>query len=297
VGANVTTYSDTGLTSNEDYYYKVTAYNSDGESGYSNEDGATTDGPTPPDITLANTDTDQATVDVTDLSTTEEEFRLYRSATSGVSTSDTLAVTRLSTTETDEGHVYSLVDDGLSQDTTYYWAAAAYNSDTSTASTLSNEVSGTTNYIEESGVSAEIAPVTSLPAATEVVVTGVAGDQITVAWADNSSNEDGYEVYVRPDDGSWTLDGSVGPDSTSYTTTALRDGERYHLQVVAYTEDAEVADVAVLAGELREQAETAISGSLATERLAIRDGTTHTNIAAHRVQGADAIDGSLTVRN
>jgi uncharacterized protein YkwD len=36
VGANVTTYSNTGLTCNQTYYYRVRAYNAQGNSGYSN---------------------------------------------------------------------------------------------------------------------------------------------------------------------------------------------------------------------------------------------------------------------
>ena len=42
VGANVTSYSNTGLTANTTYYYRVRAYNSAGNSSYSNVANATT---------------------------------------------------------------------------------------------------------------------------------------------------------------------------------------------------------------------------------------------------------------
>ena len=42
VGANVTSFSNTGLTASTSYNYRVRAYNTDGESGYSNTAGATT---------------------------------------------------------------------------------------------------------------------------------------------------------------------------------------------------------------------------------------------------------------
>jgi hypothetical protein len=42
VGANVTTYADTGLKASTTYRYRVSAYNSGGNSGYSNIAGATT---------------------------------------------------------------------------------------------------------------------------------------------------------------------------------------------------------------------------------------------------------------
>jgi hypothetical protein len=42
VGANVTTYSDTGLNRATTYYYRVRAYNAGGNSAYSNIASATT---------------------------------------------------------------------------------------------------------------------------------------------------------------------------------------------------------------------------------------------------------------
>ena len=50
VGADVESYSDTGLAAGTTYTYRVRAYNGAGSSGYSNEDSATTDSaPPPPD--------------------------------------------------------------------------------------------------------------------------------------------------------------------------------------------------------------------------------------------------------
>jgi len=43
VGANVTSYSDKGLSASTPYIYRVCAYNSGGDSGYSNEASATTE--------------------------------------------------------------------------------------------------------------------------------------------------------------------------------------------------------------------------------------------------------------
>jgi len=42
VGADVTSYSSTGLTASTTYYYRVRAYNSNGDSNYSSEEYATT---------------------------------------------------------------------------------------------------------------------------------------------------------------------------------------------------------------------------------------------------------------
>ncbi|MEP6913294.1 MAG: fibronectin type III domain-containing protein, partial [bacterium] len=54
VGANVTTYSDTGLSASTTYSYRVRAFNSGGDSAYSNVAEATTQAPPPPPAAPGN---------------------------------------------------------------------------------------------------------------------------------------------------------------------------------------------------------------------------------------------------
>jgi hypothetical protein len=55
VGANVTTYANTGLTAGTTYYYRVRAYNASGDSAYSNEASATTMSGTTTAVRIART--------------------------------------------------------------------------------------------------------------------------------------------------------------------------------------------------------------------------------------------------
>jgi alpha-tubulin suppressor-like RCC1 family protein/trehalose-6-phosphatase len=136
LGAGTETYSDTGLNDSTNYFYKVTAYNSVGESAASNIDNATT-GPPPVTIpaapsNLQATATSSTAINLTwtDASTDETEFRIYRGTTSATVT--TLVATLGAGTET-----YS--DTGLNDSTNYYYMATAFNAvGESTASNIAN---------------------------------------------------------------------------------------------------------------------------------------------------------------
>ena len=56
LGANVTNYSDSGLTADTTYSYRVRATNGSGDSGWSNSDSATTPGELPYNDNLSEMD-------------------------------------------------------------------------------------------------------------------------------------------------------------------------------------------------------------------------------------------------
>jgi len=121
VGANVTTYSNTGLNASTAYYYRVCAYNASGNSAYSNT-ASTTTLPTLPDapsnLSASAVSSSQINLSWTDNSTNEDGFKIERASSAGGPWSQIATVgTNLT--------AYS--DTGLNASTTYYYRVCAYN--------------------------------------------------------------------------------------------------------------------------------------------------------------------------
>lgn len=118
--ANATSWSDTGLTSSTQYWYKVLATNTGGDSAFSNTDSATT-AMTPPNApsSLSATTVSNAQIDLawTDNSNDETGFEVWRS-TDGTNFS-------LRTTET--ANTTSWSDTGLASITQYWYKVLAMN--------------------------------------------------------------------------------------------------------------------------------------------------------------------------
>ena len=132
-GVTSTSYTNTGLTNGTMYYYRITATNSYGTSGYSNEASATpTAGvsipPAPTNLT-ASPGNAQAVLSWT-ASSGATSYNVYRGTSSGSETSFATGITTTTYTNT-----------GLTNGTTYYYKVAAVNS--AGTSGLSNEASAT----------------------------------------------------------------------------------------------------------------------------------------------------------
>jgi transcriptional regulator CtsR len=139
VGAGVTTYSNTGLSASTTYYFRVRAYNANGDSAYSNEAGATTSAPAPTvpaapsGLAASAASSSQISLSWTDNSTDETGFKIERKTGSGGTWAQVVTVGAGETT-------YS--NTGLSDSTTYYYRVRATNA--AGDSSWSNEASATT---------------------------------------------------------------------------------------------------------------------------------------------------------
>src|SRR5215467_13069278 len=121
VGANTTTFTDSGLNEASKYYYRVRAYNADTTSGYSNEYQATTlyNIPAAPSgLTVTSLLTNRVSISWTDNSGDETGFKVQRKI-GATGTYATIATT--------PANVTAYNDNSLTDGTVYYYRVAATN--------------------------------------------------------------------------------------------------------------------------------------------------------------------------
>ncbi len=230
VGANVSNFSDTGLPADSEFCYRVRAYNSAGDSSYTNVDCATTDSddpppPPPPDPLAAPTDLTATPVGETsielnwvDNATTEVGFEVQRS-TSGIG-----------------GPYVSLAGIMQPNATTYTDATVV----------AGNEYC----YIVRAGISAaELGPFSDAACATAgtpppsdppsdptgLNTTPVNDQRIDLSWTDTSNDEDGFEVErALGVGGTFSQIAIVGANVTNYSDTGRSELTEYCYRVRAF---------------------------------------------------------------
>jgi carboxypeptidase T len=212
VGANITAYSNSGLTCGSTYYYRVRAYNAGGESDYSNVVNATTvvcAPAAPGDLTTSPASQTQINLTWTDNSSNEDGFKIERSP------NGTLWTPVYTTTTNVAAHS----DTGLTCGSSYYYRVRAYNA------------GGESDY---SNV-ANAATVVCAPAAPSgLTATPVSQTRIDLAWTDNSDNESGFQVERSPDGTTWTPVYTTTANVMVYNDTGLTCGSSYYYRVRAY---------------------------------------------------------------
>ncbi len=192
------------------YYYVVTAANSSGESGYSNQASATPMPPPPPPAPTALTATAGDTRVSLSWNASEgaTSYNLKRATSSG---GPYTLVSRISGT--------SYTDTGLTNGTTYYYVVSAANS--GGESPDSTQVSAT--------------PTGPPPPAAPTGLTATAGKRkVSLTWAQSATTGVTQNRVYRSttSGGPYSLRANLGA-GTSYADTSVTSGVTYHYRVTA----------------------------------------------------------------
>ncbi len=213
LGANATSYNNTGLAQHTLYYYRVRAINVEVYSAYSNEASATTLYTTPQSpsgLTVAVISDSQINLSWTDNSTVETGFRVERRTGTGGTWAEIAMV---------GANVTTYSNTGLAQHTLYYYRVRAINVEVYSA--YSNEASATTLY-------------TTPPPPSGLTPMVISDSQINLSWTDNSIVETGYSVERKTGEGgTWAEIASLGANATSYNNTGLAQHTLYYYRVRA----------------------------------------------------------------
>ena len=228
VSANITSYSNTGLTENTTYDYRVRATNTAGSSNWSAITSATTAQATPnapTALTAIATSVSQIDVTWTDNATNEDTFEIQQ-ALSGTGNWSTLATVNINIT--------SYSNTGLTANTTYDYRVRATNtagssswSAITSATTQSNSGSGPTITVD--GNASDWSTISTIATETGQNITSMkVTDSPTHLYIllEGSGISTHTEIFINTDD-----DDSTGHQHEDWTTSGadfmIEDGEQY----------------------------------------------------------------------
>ena len=168
----------------------------------------------PSGLTAAGMSGSQINLSWTDAAADETGFRVERSQDGGAT---------FSLVATLGANTGSFADAGLASATAYMYRVRAYNGIGDSAN--SNTAGATTTQL--------------LPPSPPLSLSAVAvsSSQINLAWADGSTNENGFKIERSTLGGAFAQIATVGANLTSYASTGLTGGAAYSYRVRAYNAD------------------------------------------------------------
>ena len=213
------TYTNTGLTNGQIYYYKISAVNAIGESAHSTLVSATPVSPatvpTAPQSLTATPGNTQIVLDwqapASNGGSTITNYKIYQGTTSG-------SLTLLTTVD----NVLTYTNTGLTNGQVYYYQVSAVN------------VIGEGAKCTEA--SATPTATTLVPTAPQNLVAAPGDTQVVLNWqaptSDGGSAITDYMIYQGTTSGGETLLTTVG-NVLTYTDTGLTNGQPYYYKVSA----------------------------------------------------------------
>jgi len=210
LGPDQTRFDDTGLSTDTTYTYLVIAFNS----------GGTSAGQPQPMVVVPSLPLAPSDLNAVLQSATEVELQWVNNAfnAEGVAIEQKAGSGDFVQVGTVDGLTTSWSDVSLVPGTVYTWRVRAYND------------AGTSPW-------SNLATVTppSLPAAPSgLSAAATSTTQVSLAWTDNSVDEDGFRIEVRTEDGDFTEWATLGASVTRHTLNDLAPGATYTFRVRAF---------------------------------------------------------------
>ncbi|GEM_PF-253765 len=201
--ANATSFNNTNLTDGTKYFYRVYAFNANGNSTFSNEVNAVTTMLAPTNLTI-QVATSQVTLNWTDNSQSETGYSIERRLGS---TGQFVKVSDMN------ANVSTYTENPLNDGTKYYYRVFAFNTN------------------GNSGLSNEVNVVTAMLAPTNLTIQLV-NSQAVLHWTDNSQSEDGYTVERKEGAaGTYAKVTDASSNATAYTDVTVTAGRQYFYRV------------------------------------------------------------------
>ena len=220
VGQNVISQLDIGLATATTYTYRITSFNSAGESASSNEfsvitpESQSSPPPAPTGLTAIADAPNRVRLNWVDISDNESGFRIRRRiGLNGAFTEIGLV----------GSNVNLFTDNSVLPSSTIFYRVVAFNA--SGNSTESNEARAVTPAIIESPPTAP----------SDLVATANSATQVTLTWTDNSTDEQGFRIERQSADrGSWTVVGTVTANISVMQNSGLSGATNYFYRAVAF---------------------------------------------------------------
>ena len=215
VAQNVVAFTDSAVSAEKTYTYRIKAYNSFGNSAtleclvVTPPCGPVPNSPT--NLTAVLISPTEARLKWTDNSDNEQYFKLERKVEGGsYSVVDTMASNTVET-----------VNGGLLPDTKYYYRIRAYNA--YGYSTYSNEATITT-----------LSETAKPDAPSGLTATATSCNQVALNWVDNSINETYFIVERKLEGGTYEIvSGTVPANTTTYSDNSIEESNKYYYRVKA----------------------------------------------------------------
>ncbi len=241
LGPNATSYANSGLRSGTTYSYRVSAYNTSGNSGYSNTATATTPGTRPCEdgqIPINVGATVAGRLSTTDCFANLTRPGHYRDnhvlqaiagRTYSIELSSSTFDTYLNLLATGATILASDNDGGGGTNSRIIYRATSTR--TLRIQATSNFTGATGSYVlslrEGSGPSGPAAP-------SNLVARAASRNQINLTWRDRSTNEQGFRIERKIGTAPWVQIAEVAANTTSYANVGLSPNTAYRYRVRAF---------------------------------------------------------------